>query len=119
MSPSLPLVLPGIDAPVVLRRFGGNWAVVQLLIKQFVSLHEGVEIKAAELFDKREYAQLRELAHKTKGAAANLSATAVCESAQKLENASKDEDVAGMEIALRRMAEALTILRNTARSIAS
>lgn len=113
-----PSTLPGINMPEVMRRFGGNWTVIQMLIKQFVSLHENIESQAEDCFSRQDYAALRELAHKIKGAAANLAASEVRETAQGLEAASQQGDIAGMEEGLQRLRAAMTTLRGTARSVA-
>lgn len=81
--------MPLIDMGEALRRFGGNWEILHNFIHRFVELHEGISQKAWRLYHEENFAALGKLAHKLKGAAGNISAIQLKESARELEVATK------------------------------
>jgi two-component system sensor histidine kinase/response regulator len=107
----LPPSIPGVDLPEALRRFGGSWPTVQTFLKRFLSLHEGIEQQAEDYYMRSDFVALLELAHKIKGAAANISAVDVRDSALFLEVASREADIASMETGLQKIKSSLEMLR--------
>lgn len=112
-----PRFLPHIDIGEGLRRFGGNWDLFRQLIHQFIQLHEGIERNAWRLYHEGDFAALHGLAHRLRGAAANLSAIDLRERARAVESLALNGSVEAVETALTHMVQELDKLREMARTL--
>ncbi|MBF0284151.1 MAG: response regulator [Magnetococcales bacterium] len=95
-----PMALPGIDVPDALNRLGGNLPLLYRLIIAFEERHRPAAQRCRESLDAGRLQEVAQLAHGLKGAAGNLSATAVAARAKALETAclAGNREVARTEI---------------------
>ncbi|MFW1676206.1 response regulator [Pontibacter sp. JAM-7] len=97
IEPQDTLVLPdiaGLDTDTGLSRLGGNRKLYRDLIHRFAKdqVNAASEIQAA--LNQRDFLLAERVAHTTKGVAGNLGATAIQETAQALEHAIEQQDMA-------------------------
>lgn len=100
MTAMPPNYLPGIDIAEGLERFSGNWDTYFRIMKYFVKSHETVmaDLNGVLSQNSVDFNGLAEVAHKIKGAAANLSAIEIRHRALKLEQSSKAQDIADVKM---------------------
>jgi two-component system sensor histidine kinase/response regulator len=96
----LPAALPGVDIAAGLTRVAGNAALYVKLLRTVARDAQSETRKIHDALDSGNAAEVRERAHSLKGAAGNLSITAVHEAAKSLEAAARQEDKEGMRRAL-------------------
>lgn len=99
MTAMPPNYLPGIDIAEGLERFSGNWETYFRIMRYFVKSHESImsELHGVLSLNDVDFSGLAEVAHKIKGAAANLSAVELRQRALKLEQSSKARDLAAVK----------------------
>jgi len=85
---------PGIDYPSLLQRCLGKPDLARRLVEKFLAQARAdlPELEAA--VREQDAARVRSVAHRLKGSAANVAATAVCESASRLEVLGRDGNLA-------------------------
>ncbi|PKN42679.1 MAG: hypothetical protein CVU60_04780 [Deltaproteobacteria bacterium HGW-Deltaproteobacteria-18] len=95
MTAMPPNYLPGIDIAEGMERFSGNWETYFRIMKYFVKSHESImaDLNGVLSQGSIDFNELAEVAHKIKGAAANLSAVEIRHCAMKLEQSSKAQDI--------------------------
>jgi len=100
MTAMPPNYLPGIDIAEGMERFSGNWGTYFRIMKYFVKSHESVMVDLNGVLSQGEIDlnELAEVAHKIKGAAANLSAVEIRQHALKLEQSSKAQNIADVKL---------------------
>lgn len=113
---SLP-ILPGIDLKSTLPRFAGNFERFAELFIRFAEgqVHTFGDLRAA--LDAGERAAAGQLAHRLRGVAANMGATAASDAAQALEGALRDADDATVRLCLADLARALDGVLEVAREL--
>ncbi len=99
MTAMPPSYLPGIDIAEGLERFSGNWETYFRIMRYFVKSHEPIMSDLNDVMCQGEvdFSGLAEVAHKIKGAAANLSAVELRQRALMLEQSSKARDFAAVK----------------------
>lgn len=85
-APSAP-ELPGIDLRAVLPRFGGSFAAFASVLRRFGQTQGGAVDAIRAALEAGRQGEAGQLAHRLRGVAANLGATAVADGAQALEHA--------------------------------
>ncbi len=117
MSPQPPVLLPGIDLKATLPRFGGSFAGFAAVFRRFESSQGGVVGEMRALLAQGDRAGAGQLAHRLRGVAANLGATAVASHALELEEALRSEDEAALALRLARLDAALATVLEAAREL--
>lgn len=99
MTAMPPNYLPGIDIAEGLERFSGNWETYLRIMKYFVKSQESIMSDLQGVLSQIDvdFSGLSEIAHKIKGAAANLSAVELRQRALKLEQSAKARDFAAVK----------------------
>lgn len=112
-APGIP-ALPGIDMAAALERLGGHTALLKRLLTMFAKDFDASERLIQAAVDAERWLEAAELVHKVRGAAGNLSATELYESATALEDRLRAEhqDIQGLLAAFR---HALAIVMDSAR----
>lgn len=112
-----PAELAGIDLQATLPRFGGSFERFAAVFARFAdSQRESMdELRALVEADERGKAQ--QLAHRLRGVAANLGATAAAHAAHELELALRSADQAAVDLRLDALAQALAIVADAARGL--
>ena len=83
---SLPDALPGFDLDSALVRLGGNRALLIKLLLRFATDYASTFFQIVELLSENQSSRAAGLLHRINGASSSLGATALAESAQRLEN---------------------------------
>lgn len=96
MKEFCPGEIHGIDTISGLERFSGDWAVYIKMMGLFVKSQECALDNLVSLIDSEDTEAMAVLAHKIKGAAANLSATTLMVSAIELEKAANEKNIEEM-----------------------
>ena len=106
--------VPGIDMVAALERLGGHTALLKRLLIMFAKDFDASQRLVQEAVDAEQWLQAAELVHKVRGAAGNISATELYESATALEDRLRAEhqDVHGLLAAFQ---HALAIVMDSAR----
>jgi two-component system, sensor histidine kinase and response regulator len=107
LSPDLPDSLPGFDLPTALRRIGGNGNLLAKLIRDFSLDYAGAVEQIREALARGDTTAARQMAHKLKGVAGNLSANDVFAAAGNLETAIQQKDEPRMATDLLKLDEVL------------
>lgn len=102
-----PTSLPGVDLASGLARVAGNEKLYARLLRKVADEAPATREQLSASLVKGDAAAVREGAHSLKGAAGNLSITAVAEAAGKLEEAARTEDFSAMFALLDVLDEAL------------
>lgn len=108
----LPSSLPGVDVASGLVRVAGNKKLYVKLLRHVASDSPSTKEKLSAAIAAGDALQVRELAHSLKGAAANLSITAVAAASEKLETAAKEENFAVLPGFLDELSSALDAFVN-------
>lgn len=118
MSGTWPSELPGMDLQEGLERFSGNWQLYVKMMHLFIKNHEwlGDELKA--LLESMDCESVVTLAHKVKGAAANLSATDLKARAKELEDAGNNRDLDAVRVGIVALKESFDSLAKTIGALA-
>ncbi|MFW5489182.1 MAG: response regulator [Desulfovibrio sp.] len=92
-----PKSLDGFDVEDGMERLAGNWPLYYDILKEFVANYESFDQDVQKFRDASDFDGLRNYAHALKGAAGNVSAIDLRLAAMDLEQASAQEDLAGIE----------------------
>ncbi|MBI4517040.1 MAG: Hpt domain-containing protein [Deltaproteobacteria bacterium] len=106
-----------LDMDTALERLEGDHDLLRELVQLFLEEVPDLTRTIHGAVEQRQAKALQQAAHSLKGAAANLSATAVAESAKRLEHMGRDNDfsqapeaLAALQTNLERLAEVLTTI---------
>ena len=110
--------MPGIDMTAALERLGGNAALLKRLLAMFAKDFEPSQRLIRAAVDTGRWLDAADLVHKVRGAAGNISATELYESATALEDRlrAQHEDLQGLLAAFN---HALGIVMQSARADAA
>ncbi len=111
------LEIKGVDVGAALARLGGNQPLWVRLLKGFVWDFRNAAEELEEVFERQDLDAASTLLHTLKGSAGNLGAVALFESAQSLENALHNEELAHFRQGLPAFREALKALRDGMASV--
>jgi len=103
----LSLSIPGVDIADGLERLQGNKRVYIKLLKSFIQHHEHAEEDITKAIESEDYNKVAAIAHTIKGAAANLSITAVAMSASQLQERARSGNIVNILSALRSLSAEL------------
>ncbi|MET0319705.1 MAG: response regulator, partial [Duganella sp.] len=118
LAPAAPALIlasvPGIDMASALERLGGHMALFKRLLTMFAKDFDGAGARVQAAIDDSRWLDAAELVHKVRGAAGNLSATELFETATALEDRLRAEhdDIHGL---LAAFVHALGIVLDSAR----
>lgn len=87
----LPENIPGIEMEATLKRLGNNKKLLLMVLQQFTIEFDGWVEHFRSVLAGGDFDECRKVAHKLKGAAANIGATQVQQSALALEAASREQ----------------------------
>jgi CheY-like chemotaxis protein len=119
LSPDLPESLPGIDLQTALRRLRGNRKLLARLIRDFGRDYAGAVEQIREAIACGNMTAARQMAHKLKGVAGNLSANEVFSAAGNLEMAIQQGDEARRTPDLSKLDEVLRPVIQAAAHVAN
>lgn len=80
----------GIDLDSALRRVGGKSSLLHKLLRSFLVKYRDANAQIKQLLEANQVEEARRLSHQIKGAAGNLGADAVAESAKAIESKLKE-----------------------------
>ena len=95
-----PDAVPGLDLKQALKRLGGNSALLESILREFVALCGDARTEITESLDAGDAETVSRSAHTIKGVAGNVSASALAEAAADMETAARENDFSGMQAAL-------------------
>ncbi len=98
---------PSIDVDGAVRRLGGDRALYQRCVRNFLDQHDGSSDRLRRLSAAGRIDELRHLAHRLKGEAGTAGAAAVVEAAAVLDRAIRDRRLGGLSDLVGRLAAAL------------
>ncbi len=90
--PAFALKVPGLDVADGLTRLGDDWDLYMDVLKEYCEHYRNFLPEIKQLLSKKEFTTARRKAHALKGAAANVSAGNLSETARHLEMACADEN---------------------------
>lgn len=93
----LPDNLPGVDIATVVKRLGGNRAVVKKLLASFVNNHRSAGVTVANALSANDFATAERIAHTLKGTAGTMGIMGVYATAKALEDAIKTKQFDGLD----------------------
>ena len=96
-----PFFIPGVDVADGLERLQGNKRVYIKLLKSFIQHHQHARQDIDQAMEAEDYNKVAAIAHTIKGAAANLSITAVAASASQLQEKARSGNIENINSALR------------------
>ena len=102
-----PFSISGIDVVDGLERLQGNKRVYIKLLKSFIQHHENAEQDISKAIEAEDYTKVAAIAHTIKGAAANLSITAVATSASRLQERARSGNMVNIMSALKSLSAEL------------
>jgi two-component system sensor histidine kinase/response regulator len=108
---------PGLDVRTALDRIGGSWELYAGLVREYCESFEAIVPELESLIHRTHFRLARQKAHSLKGAAGNISAMALFESARDLENALRSKDTDAIMHHLAAVANAFGQLSKTAESL--
>lgn len=95
-----------LDFPRLLEQFGGKESLARSVAQEFARNLKREQAEMASLCRASEFEELRRRAHRVKGGAASISATAVAGIAEQLESAARNADIVSIAGLLVKLAEA-------------
>lgn len=116
---AIPQSLPGIDVNEALERLQGNHTLFQDILIQFSDSYENASSQLEELIENQNWQNARALIHTIKGVAGNISANALRDASQQLENAIKQNDPKTCQIFLHQFEERLKTVLDSVASLKS